>query len=189
MRNPRKDSLRTELLKARRALSTDTRQQQSDVIQQRVLSLPAWLGAKTIGIYLSLPDEVSTYFLFQAAQTSGKTLAVPRLDRLRHRLEFHHYLGKSDLSPGPLGILQPTTLNLIDPKNLDAIILPGVGFDLLCNRLGFGGGYFDRFLADYAGHTLGLAFEVQIVVVIPTEVFDRRVDQVVTESRFLSIGS
>ncbi len=185
---PSKHRIRARLLAARRALAPALRERHNAVIQSEVIRLPVWKSARGVGIYLSLPDEVGTFRLIQAAQAEGKIVAVPRVVPAGQQLEFHRFPGENHLLPGPLGILQPGILDPIAPSQLDLLILPGIGFDLAGNRLGFGGGYFDRLLAGYSGPTVGLAFEVQIVADLPLEPYDRPVQWVVTEKRVLGAG-
>lgn len=178
-----KAALRQRLLAARRALTTEDRTLRGERIRTSLLGTQVWTSARTLGCYLSLADEVSTWPLLASAWEQGKRVAVPVLLSKDLGLEFRELRDDTGLRPGPLGILQPVSGRLVPPAELDLVLVPGVGFDLNRHRLGFGGGYFDRFLSGYTGWSLGLAFEVQVVDRLPVSTHDRAVDQVQTEDR------
>jgi 5-formyltetrahydrofolate cyclo-ligase len=178
-----KASLRRRLLSARRALTSEDRARRGDRIRAAVLGLRIWEEARTLGGYLSLPDEVPTRELLNLAREQGKRIAAPVILEAEGRMEFRGFRDWSELRPGPLGILQPVSGTPVSPSELDLVLVPGVGFDLRGNRLGYGKGYFDGFLAGYAGWSLGLAFEMQIVERVPVGAHDRAVRQVLTELR------
>lgn len=89
------------------------------------------------------------------------------------------------MQPGPLGILQPPRDHWLAPETLDMLLVPGVGFDLSGRRLGYGGGFYDRYLANFRGITLGLAYDLQILNQLPAEAHDQLLQMLLTESRIL----
>lgn len=181
-----KAAIREKLLQARRALKPETRRSLSRRITQQALSLPEWSSSRCVGIYLSLPDEVSTAGLVYAALSAGKTLAAPVMKLRSQTLDFRRINDPCDLFSGPLGIPQPINGSLIAPEKIDLLIIPGVGFDLYCNRLGYGEGFYDRFLPSCPGFRLGLAFEVQLIDSLPAAPQDQPMQRVLTEKRSFS---
>jgi 5-formyltetrahydrofolate cyclo-ligase len=181
-----KTAIREKLLRARRALQPEARRSFSRRIVQQVLVLPEWSFSQCIGIYLSLPDEVSTTGLVHAAISAGKTLAAPVINLKTRSLVFRSFNNPDDLRPGPRGILQPVNGSVIVPEKIALLIIPGVGFDLNCHRLGYGKGFYDRFLPECPGFRLGLAFEVQLIDSLPTTPLDQPLHRVLTEKRCLS---
>ncbi len=80
------------------------------------------------------------------------------------------------------GILEPSELRKIDKKDIDLVIVPGIVFDKQNHRIGYGKGYYDNFLKDFKGKTIGLAFKMQILEIIPKDEWDVRLDRVISES-------
>ena len=178
-----KAALRERLLAARRALSDEFRQRLGARIQERVLSSPVWETARCLGCYLALPDEVPTQRLIVAALAQNKTIAAPVILPGSDHMSYRRFDTLAELRPGPFGILQPLQGQEVPSEAINFLLVPGVGFDLQGYRLGYGRGYFDRFLTGYAGYSLGIAFEVQIVAALPVSLHDRPVRQVLTEER------
>jgi 5-formyltetrahydrofolate cyclo-ligase len=180
-----KSSLRQLLLTARRAIPSSARQQASKHILHKVITHPQWLIAKHIGCYVSLNDEVFTHELFAYALATGKQIAAPVIHPVEHKLYFCPIHDFSILKPGLLGILEPELENPVAPETLNLLIVPGVGFDLQRNRLGFGKGFYDRFLATTPAFRLALAFDAQIIPELPTFSQDIPMHAVLTEKRIL----
>lgn len=177
-----KIEIRRRLLAARRALSPADRSLFGHRIAERIAAMPAWRAADCIGCYLSLPDEVPTLELIQQALSAGKTVAAPVTHWQEKRLTFQRVRNLSEMDLGPMGILQPRGETMA-PEKIDLMLVPGVGFDLKGFRLGYGQGFYDRYLADYPGPTLGLAFDLQIVPELPVSGTDVPVRQIATEVR------
>jgi 5-formyltetrahydrofolate cyclo-ligase len=154
------------------------------------MELPAWQQAGTIMSYVSFGSEVATPPLITAALAAGKRVAVPFCVREGRRLIASEVLAfPDDLQPGTLGILEPRpeSLRPLAPELIDLVIVPGVAFDRAGNRLGYGAGYYDRFLATLkpGAVTAGLAFAKQIVASVYPEAHDRPVDMVITETEII----
>jgi 5-formyltetrahydrofolate cyclo-ligase len=116
---------------------------------------------------------------------------LPRVDKDRNRLELYEIKGMTELKGGYMGIPEPslTKDRLMDVNDIDAMIIPGVGFDLSGNRLGYGGGYYDILLAKLTKRIplIALAYEEQIVESIPPEPYDRKVTIIITDKRIIRI--
>lgn len=143
--------------------------------------------------YVSFGSEVNTFPLIQAALEQSKRLAVPLCQPEGQSLlaaEISDFPG--DLRPGTWGILEPRpeALRPVAPELLDLVLVPGVAFDRSGNRLGYGAGYYDRFLATLrpGARTIALAFAEQIVTDVYPQAHDRPVDMVITDQEIIEPG-
>lgn len=182
-----KQSIRTELLLQKKQLSPAERQRKSQVISESVRRLQAFQTAQFVQLYLSNETEVETTPLFHLARRLKKQIVVPLIDLKNKILTFSELtrLGPDILEFGPFGIPQPR-LPFQKKRQVDEIdlwIIPGVGFDRTGNRLGYGGGYYDRILHQVKNPVIGLAFDLQIIDHVPIEATDRPVDCIITEKR------
>ena len=184
-----KTDLRRKFLLARRALSHWHRRAFSARIQRRVMSHPAWKRARALGTYLSLPDEVVTHTLVQQAWSLGKHLAAPVVNQAKNIMHFHRLDHQTPLQPGALGILEPQDSPPVSCEALDLLLIPGVGFDESGFRLGFGKGYFDRFLRSCKAFRMGLAYEAQLTPALPVSSWDVPMDCIITEKRIIPLRS
>ena len=152
-------------------------------IARRVLESPAWDRSRTLHTYVSsLPREVDTHALVDAARDQGKRVLVPVVAGRREPLRHAEIDGLEELSRGPLGLLQPASPTFVDPA-ADLVLVPGLLFDRRGYRIGRGGGYYDGFLADLAGGVrIGLIYDEFFVDRVPTEDHDVPVDAVITPS-------
>jgi 5-formyltetrahydrofolate cyclo-ligase len=155
------------------------------IIQDRVLQLPEWKKASRIGIYLAMPDEVPTSDLIRAAWTNGKSVAAPVIAPDCNAMTFCLFQDFSQLQCGPMNILQPVSGQVIVSRDFDLMIIPGVAFDTKGIRLGFGKGWYDRYLGDCPAFRLGLAFDLQIMDCLPVSGHDIPMQSVLTETRLL----
>lgn len=180
-----KACLRAEHLALRRALPPDRKQALDCAVAERVLTLPQYAEAKTLLCYVSTDIEVDTRALITAALQSGKTVAVPRCLPGRPELSFHVIESLSALQPGAYGILEPPKA-APSPAFSDALcVVPGLCWDTAGFRVGYGKGYYDRFLAQFPGETVGLAYAFDLTRHVPHDGFDRRVACLVTPQRTL----
>ncbi|MGI9953482.1 5-formyltetrahydrofolate cyclo-ligase [Moorellaceae bacterium AZ2] len=182
--------LRKEILARRNNLTAEAVARKSRAIQERLLSLSSWQEARTVMIYVSFGSEVRTEGLLQEALGQGKRVAVPYCQKEKRELiasEVYRY--PEDLSPGTWGIMEPRleTLRPLDPQAIDLCIVPGVAFDEGGNRLGYGAGYYDRFLPNLRPGTpkIALAFDIQIVATTHPSLHDIPVDLIITETRII----
>jgi 5-formyltetrahydrofolate cyclo-ligase len=138
-----------------------------------------------IVLYSALANEVSADDILSDALAAGRSVFFPRLDRARDVLSLCKVESRSDLAPGAYGILEPQT-PAIDIRSLPpcVMVVPGVAFTILGERMGRGGGHYDRLLAEIPPHaiTVGLAYSFQLLDNVPQSGCDRRLNFVVTES-------
>lgn len=187
--NYRKE-LRKTTLARRDKLSRSVLEDKSSLIRARLLAMEEFRGVSFVMIYLNYRSEVITRPLIAALQYQGIKVAAPVTDPRHHRLT--PYLienGDEDLIPGYRNIPEPDFRRMpeLAPAELDIVLVPGSVFDPAGGRLGYGGGFYDRFLSREApqASTVGLAYELQIVKRVPLQQHDVLLDRVVTEERLL----
>jgi len=184
-------TLRAQILAARNDLPLDERHQKSRIITERLLALPEFARARTIFAYVSFRSEVETLDLIAHCLKRGVTVSVPLTLPAEHRLLPHAITEPGrDLAPGYCSIPEPlTTLPLVDPASIEVVLVPGSVFDVHGGRLGYGGGYYDRFLQGAPqALRIGLAFDLQLVEAVPLESHDQQLDYLITETRTIHIG-
>lgn len=151
-------------------------------IQENFLMHPALKQAKSVFLYLSFRSEVGTTLILETLLNRGVQVSVPRCHRSTGTMDAVLITDLSQVKPGTYGILEPEPgLSVLSPKEIDIAVVPALAFDKEGYRLGYGGGYYDRFLGDFPGITIGLAFSDCITDRLPRESFDRPVDMVLTE--------
>jgi len=176
----------------RAALSADTRRAQSAAIQERVLSLPEFQSADSICVYVSFRDEVETHELVRLLLTERRLVTAPKmfassLDESL-RIEACEIRSWSDLALGAFGILEPRS-NDIFAGPIDVCLAPGLAFTERGDRLGYGRGHYDEFLARHPEMVvIGLAFDCQVVAETPTHAHDHRVHMVIASHRAIRCG-
>lgn len=149
-----------------------------------------WKEARMIGITISRAPEVDTFQLIRKAWEQGKNVAVPKCQPKTRQMTFRLLTGFSQLETVYSNLLEPveSKTQMVNPGDLDLLIVPGLAFSQNGYRLGFGGGYYDRFLKNYSGHTLSLAFEQQLVPELPLDPHDLPVSKIVTENGVIDCG-
>lgn len=161
-----KAQLRQMMILQRLALSEQEHAIQSIATCQRIKNHRAWLGAHSILFYMPIKREVSIEPLMQEAWNAGKDVFVPRCLPDSRELKIVKLISLDQLITGTWGIREPLeTLPGVDPYILDLILVPGVAFDRKGGRLGYGGGYYDRFLAKCHPNAIRLAphFRLQLL--------------------------
>lgn len=176
-----KKQLRQQARRILAALSPEELTAGDAAIAARVLSHPRFAAAQTLFCYVSTGREVDTRRLLARALKEGKTVAVP-LCTGPGVMEARQITSPDELQPGAYGLLEPgENTPRVPPEALDLALLPCVACDRQGNRLGHGGGYYDRFLPRLTCPTLCLCREALVLPEIPTEKTDVRPDEVVTE--------
>lgn len=180
-----KRSAREYILRLRAALTVEERALKSRKIFYNIVNLPEFQQATTILSFLNFRDEVDTTALAQQILDSQKNLILPRCAPRGVLIPAKISNLAHDIEPGTWGIREPKKENLIqsEPKEIDLILMPGAAFDMQGNRLGYGGGYYDRFLTEIRPDVpkIALAFACQILPEVPVEAFDQKIDALVTE--------
>ncbi|HLC93273.1 MAG TPA: 5-formyltetrahydrofolate cyclo-ligase [archaeon] len=174
--------LREKISKQRLALSKSEISSLSARICSNALKLKELKGAKNIGIYLSFRNEVDTTELISSLVALGKDVFVPVL--VNDKMEFAKYRPSAELSKSKLGNPEPAAQVIADAASIELFFVPGVAFDKRGYRIGWGKGYYDKFLSENKKNIkVGLAYGFQIVDKIPNEKHDVKLDCVVTEKK------
>lgn len=180
-----KQQLRKQVRERIVYISEEQRAQWSGQIASRLYEQDEWKHARTIGITISVDEEVSTYEMIERAWQEGKRIAAPKCDRLSRTMTFREIRNWDDLEKVYMNLREPIPARTkeISADEIDLLIMPGIAFTEQGDRLGYGGGYYDRFLPHYSGHTIALAYSLQLVASIPMDEHDKRVQKIVTESQ------
>ncbi|WP_371370734.1 5-formyltetrahydrofolate cyclo-ligase [Sporomusa aerivorans] len=179
-----KKDLRKSVLAVRRSMDREQVRAGSDKIADHLCAWPVYQSAKNVMLYLAMPDEPHMDKVISPALSAGKTICVPHI-RDRGIMDAAIIANMDDLVVGEYNLLtpNPATLKLLDPGELDLIIVPGVAFDKDGRRLGMGAGFYDRFLLKaQKTELIGAAWAAQIMEKVPTDDHDRLVNFLVTEN-------
>jgi 5-formyltetrahydrofolate cyclo-ligase len=180
-----KKYLRAILKETRESLTASFAKASSSRVQSAFLNADFSRTSKTLVLYSALAHEVTTDAIFAEALAAGREVFFPRLDPPRNALALCKVESRSDLAPGAYGILEPQT-PAIEVASLppSVVVVPGLAFTIRGERMGRGGGHYDRLLAELPQHaiTVGLAYSFQLLDDIPQAGWDRRLNFVVTES-------
>ncbi len=171
----------------RKALPPAQRETLSAEIVRKFLSLEIYRAASTLMAYVSTPEEIQLRGIFSDAFARGKTLAVPLIVGAGEMLPV--VVPNFDaLEVGAFGIatVKENLCKFVDAEKIDCVVVPGAAFDTHGNRLGLGGGYYDKFLPRAVNaKKIALAYDFQLVEEIPVEPHDSPVDIVLTEKRII----
>lgn len=182
-----KKILRREMRALRKSLLPAQRESLSAEIVQKFLSLEIYQAAGTVMAYVSTPEEIQLRGIFSDAFAQGKTLAIPLIVGAGEMLPV--VVPNFDaLEVGAFGIytVKENLREFVSAEKIDCVVVPGAAFDVNFNRLGLGGGYYDKFLPTaFNAKKVALAYDFQLVEEIPVEPHDSPVDIILTEKRFI----
>ena len=189
-----KKSLRQEMRLKRKMQAKEVCANLSRQIQAKVLAHPIFQEAKSIALYFAMPGEVATMDLCAKALEQEKAVYLPRVVG-SGLMEFVQISRETEFVQSALGILEPLpsypgypAWEFTEKFKVELIILPGLAFDRKGSRLGFGGGFYDRFLQTYPqSGRLGLAFAWQIVDLVPKDPWDQNINYLGTEDGVLCL--
>jgi 5-formyltetrahydrofolate cyclo-ligase len=191
LRDAKRD-LRERITATRDALAPAVHEKASAAIAARLAALESFRAARSVLLTLAFRSEWGTRPLIDATLAAGKTLALPRVNPVTRMLDLFVVRDvDGDTTPGYRGIPEPQSqLPRIAPDAIDWVLVPGVAFDVDGNRLGYGGGYYDRLLALLPPRTprVAGAFELQVVPEVPSAHHDLVIDALATESRLLTFA-
>ena len=156
-----KKSLRKQVLHELKALSKEEKQSMNDWLTEQLLQHPFYKEAKTIATYLSFPHEFQTAELIEQAQKDGKTILIPKTYP-QGKMDLVLYEPEK-LERNSFGLLEPQGEAIVfEPSQIDLIHVPGLAFNPSGYRVGYGGGYYDRYLEQFSGHSISTIFPCQI---------------------------
>lgn len=180
----KKADVRKYCLAQRALLSESERRNKSLLIEKKLTEMWEFRKAHTVMLFLNFRDEVETTDLAEWVIGHNKQLVLPRCASKGILQLFEVRDLSTDLESGAWGIREPKRTDTeTDPKEIDIVVVPGVGFDRQGNRLGYGGGFYDRLFTRLKPNTprLALAFECQIISNVPVDIHDAKMTKLITE--------
>lgn len=185
-----KRSLRSQLLAERRALSPDAWSLSSQAAQLNLLSLDEYIHAECIAIYAPAHNEADTGLILSSAFQAGKRVLYPAV--CGHQMVFRRVERLETLQRGAFGILEPCPIGVDHQADeADLIVVPGIAFDLAGHRIGYGKGFYDRFLQHPGrrAHLVGLCHDFQLIGgAIPVDAHDIPMEIIATDIRIIRIA-
>jgi 5-formyltetrahydrofolate cyclo-ligase len=183
-----KAALRKQIRAALEKISPAVRTVESIELCERLK--PQLQSARTILFFAPMPGEIDLWPLLEESVQAGKTVALPRFDPatqtyLARRVENP----AGEIVTGKFGVREPASSCMeISPEKFDLVLVPGVAFDLSGNRLGRGGGFYDRLLSKISGVKCGVGYDFQLLEKIPAEPHDAKVNFILTPARCVKIA-
>lgn len=190
MNKEEKKILRNKILIIRNSLDKEVKEAMDDKIYNKLITSNLYIKAKNIFIYLSFGSEIQTNNIITKALRDGKEVYIPKVYKKNKLMKAVRLKSFNDLKENSMGILEPIDdSNYIDKREIDLILVPGVVFDLNGNRIGYGGGYYDRYLQDIKEirNKVVLAYDLQIVDSINPDIHDIAFDYIITNTRLEKI--
>ncbi len=181
-----KKNIRKKIQEKRNSLSIKYREKSSILIAEKFLHSGYYINSKNIFIYHPVRSEVNTTIIIREALKNKKNIILPRV--YNNKLELYFVTDLStQLKNGAYNIMEPVT-DLCKPakiSDIDVVVVPGVSFDKKFNRLGYGGGYYDKILSciPIKIKKIALCFDIQIIDALPASEHDIKVDTIITETK------
>ncbi|WP_190284676.1 5-formyltetrahydrofolate cyclo-ligase [Bacillus sp. S3] len=184
-----KHSVRNQVKESLAQLSNPLYEDYSNKIAGRLFEDEDFQKAKVIGITVSKRPEVDTYQIIRKSWELGKQVAVPKCHPKEKRLSFRIFSEFSQLESVYYGLLEPieALTTEVTSEQIELLIVPGLAYTVEGYRLGFGGGYYDRYLTNYSGKTLSLAFREQMIPYFPVATHDIPVSKIITANETIKI--
>ncbi|HEX5185461.1 MAG TPA: 5-formyltetrahydrofolate cyclo-ligase [Nitrososphaeraceae archaeon] len=185
-----KSEIRRKILTQRNSISTNTIIMHSKSINNKIIAIEEYENSKSLGVYYPIGSEVQTFDLIRNSLNHNKMVCLPKIIDSR-TIEFFKIIEDSfekiSFQKGKYGIFEPS-ISTETIEKIDMLIIPGIAFDLKGNRIGYGKGYYDRYLSSRkAKYKIGLAYEIQVLNNIPNNELDIPIDIIVTEKRIIRI--
>lgn len=184
-----KAQLRNDMLDKMKQINIDEKKHIEQTLMQHLFHTSMWKEARTVGVTVSSHLEWDTYSIMKEAWREKKIIAVPKCYPVKKQLYFYQINSFSDLHPGYADIMEPIVeqTKQMESASIELLIVPGVLFDSDGYRIGFGGGYYDRFLKTFSNLTVSLVSEKQILPSIPKEQHDVPVQYLITEKGCIKV--
>lgn len=180
-----KDEIRAEYSARRASMDPAEKKRRDDAICRAATALASFRYAEYVLLYASTENEIQVQAIAEEALARGKKIAFPRCDKESHTMQYHLVSSLDELAQDSYGILEPPPENPIyDPENdLGSAVcfVPGLVYDKAGYRLGYGKGFYDRYLSHFSGCTLGVVYSDYILPAVPRGRFDVSVDILLTE--------
>ncbi|MDP4089106.1 MAG: 5-formyltetrahydrofolate cyclo-ligase [Bacillota bacterium] len=185
-----KKELRQFIVRKRDEVAPALRQEWDNIIFDRLIDSEYYKRAEMIFTFVSFKSEVDTHRIIKRALEDKKIVCIPKIKSKEKGIELYRINGMDELKPGYFGILEPVeSCPAVEAAAFDLILMPGVAFDRKGGRLGYGRGYYDRFLSklDSESDKIALAYHFQLLDSVPVDIWDVLVDGIITEEEFISI--
>lgn len=175
-----KEEIRAKMRRERRSLCAEAQKEASRALYAQVSAHVPYQNARTVMAYMAVRGEISLDPVITDVLSSGRTLVLPRCES--PGVMTARKIGSlDDLEPGAYGLPEPKqACEIVDPENIDLILVPGVAFDREGHRIGQGGGYYDRFLEKSRAHRSGVCHGFALMQSVPFEAHDMWMDDVMT---------
>lgn len=182
-----KEVLRKKMKASLNRMKHDEYNELSKQIANGLFDTDEWKNAEIIGITISRGKEIDTSYIIRKAWEVGKQIAIPKCLPKTKGMDFRIFSDYKELEIVYYGLQEPKVeeTNSVLPNQIDLLIVPGLIYDERGYRIGFGGGYFDRYLSTYPNETITLAFDLQVVKEIPNEAFDLPVQKIITDKKVI----
>lgn len=183
-----KKTLRNRFLKIRGEIPRDIRAEKSRMISERLFSLKEFKDCSSVFVYASYATECETYGIIKKALSEGKRTALPVILKEKGKMAFVEICSPQGLVKNHIGIPEPLyeEAKVVFPQKGDVVIMPGAAFTPDGRRLGYGGGYYDRYLSRYTeAFKIGICFREQLAESLPFEEYDIKADIVITDLEVL----
>ncbi len=183
-----KASLRREILARRNSIPPAVKESKDSAIEELLFGLDEVASAKTVSIFASFRSEVNTFGIITKLLSGGRRVALPRVEG--QFLVLYEIRSLDELRPGCMNIPEPSVLSgdrKVSINDVDAIIVPGAAFDENGNRIGYGGGFYDRLLSGLRKPIpiIAPAYEEQVIASVPAYAHDRKVSVIATDRRVI----
>lgn len=178
-----KHELRRVCRQARREMFENQKAELDKILAEKLLSLIEYKNCKTLFAYVSTEFEIDTFFIIRSALKDGKLVAVPKCIDNSGNMDFYYIDSLNCLKIGAYSILEPdeAICKRVSDLSCGLCLVPGLCFDSEGFRLGYGKGYYDRFLERFSGISVGLCYSSFINPQVPVDVYDKSVDILITD--------
>lgn len=174
--------LRKEMRSKRKAMDLSEKKEKDELLKNSLLSSEEYKNAQNIFIYVSLDDEIETCSIIQKMLEDSKTVAVPKVINSKDMGAFKINSFDDLTAVGAYGILEPSDECEDISSTIDLAIVPGLAFETSGMRLGYGGGYYDKFLAKYPNiKKISLCYDYQLVTTVYPKAYDINVDRIIVK--------
>ena len=170
-----KQSLRKSIIAKRLELSSDEVASKSNKVCAKVLKMPEYKASKVVYLYYPVNNELDVRPIMEDYIKAGKIMAFPKVEN--GDIYFYTVKSLDDFAPGKFNIPEPVGKELAPEP--DMIIVPGVAFSNDGMRVGYGGGFYDRFLSNCHVHSVGVCYSLQLLTYVPSMSHDQRLDEIV----------
>lgn len=177
-------------IRKRDAIPPETRAEKSLIVARRLLGLQQYINAEAIHSFIPFGSEIDTTAIIEDAWFRKKRVICPRTHFKKKLLTHHEVCSWDDFTTGFAGIREPLkACRQVDVHEFDLILVPGMAFDTQGYRMGYGGGFYDIFLADSEAFKIAPAFEEQVTRKVPRCDHDQQVDLIITDHRIIECGN